>query len=413
MLAVDTLVADTSKSATARTNPARKWRWSRFSLRGLLGLVTVCAIGLGWLGARADHARRQRSAVAALKGATIHYDYQRLPDGALGQPQWDKDATPPGPAILRRLVGENIFANVDGIDLGNQDLEQLPDGSLENLAALDTLECIWLWGSAVRDRDLATIGRLARLKHLALGGCTNISDAGLKQLSRLTQLEQLDLRETAISGAGLAHFKACHRLGVLDVSYVPITKAGAKALGELASIRTLRAEGHAGAVAGDEIMASCGRMRHLRFLWMWYQPVTDEGLRQLRGMPRLEVLYLSGARVTGDGLAHIATIRELAVLHLANCKITGAGLRHLGSLRKLETLELQGDPITDDDLDYLHSLPRLSILELQGTAITDAFADHLRGFPALEYCGTSDTLVSVEARKRAEDILERATKRRP
>ena len=55
-----------------------KRRWVTFGLRGLLLLVLVIGLWLGWA---VHKARQQREAVAAVKkfGGWVHYDYEFAP----------------------------------------------------------------------------------------------------------------------------------------------------------------------------------------------------------------------------------------------------------------------------------------------------------------------------------------------
>ena len=67
---------------------------------------------------------------------------------------------PPGPAWLRKLLGDDLFVNVTKVDLrGSQ-----------------------------------------------------VSDAGLKHLKGLTQLQELNLNDTKVSDAGLQHLKGLTQL---------------------------------------------------------------------------------------------------------------------------------------------------------------------------------------------------------
>src|SRR5262245_15433970 len=87
-----------------------KRRWSRFSLRTLLVLVSIASAGFGWLGVKVRQAQQQREAVKAIQnlGALeVRYDYQMTPDG-----KFDNVTLPPGPVWLRKLLGDDAFANV-------------------------------------------------------------------------------------------------------------------------------------------------------------------------------------------------------------------------------------------------------------------------------------------------------------
>ena len=91
-------------------NPRR--RRFRFSLRTLLVFVTVASAGCGWLGYKVRQARRQREAVEVIQrlDGSVKYDYQFDSDESLIE-----SPLPPGPIWLRKLLGDDFFANVRGV----------------------------------------------------------------------------------------------------------------------------------------------------------------------------------------------------------------------------------------------------------------------------------------------------------
>lgn len=85
-------------------------RWLQFSLRGFFVLLTALAV---WLGVMVNRAREQREAVKAIEalGASVGYDWQDVPLDPADPFRIDGPLTPPGPAWLRRLVGDEFFQN--------------------------------------------------------------------------------------------------------------------------------------------------------------------------------------------------------------------------------------------------------------------------------------------------------------
>lgn len=92
--------------------PKRKRRWLQFSLRSLMIFTLVVAIPCAWLGHRIEEKRRERQAVAAIVklGGGLRYDYENAPGKV--------PLEPPGPRVLRSLLGENYFCEVDAVSLG-------------------------------------------------------------------------------------------------------------------------------------------------------------------------------------------------------------------------------------------------------------------------------------------------------
>jgi hypothetical protein len=122
----------------------------------------------------------------------------------------------------------------------------------------------------------------------------NATDADLKQLACLTQLETLHLNRTKVTSAGLVHLKG------------------------LVSLRELRLD--------DTV-------------------VDDAGLAHLKALKTLRDLSLSRTKVTGTGLAHLHGLRELRRLELTG---TWARLddRAISDLQKaVEKLRPGGAPL--------------------------------------------------------------------
>ena len=103
--------------------------------------------------------------------------------------------SPPGPAWLRTLLGDDLFSDVTEVFLGE---------------------------SRITDNELICLKGLPRLKKLVLGK-TQVTDAGLKHLEGLTQLEDLSLSRTRVTDAGLVHLKAMTQLQTLWLAGTQVT----------------------------------------------------------------------------------------------------------------------------------------------------------------------------------------------
>lgn len=199
-------------------------RWFRFSLRTLLLMVTFGAAAFGWLGINLRAAQRQRDAVAAVQklGGFVGYDYQMDSAGNL-----DANAVAPAPAWLRKIAGDDFFADVTHVYLcgcgasdetlvqigGLPRLESLnvsytkiTDDGLANLAGLMELRSLRLWNTRVTDTGFAKLRRLTKLRSLSLAE-TRVTDAALRQMSCYPELQELNLSETQISDAALDEFR--------------------------------------------------------------------------------------------------------------------------------------------------------------------------------------------------------------
>jgi hypothetical protein len=107
---------------------------------------------------------------------------------------------------------------------------------------------------------------------------TLVSDADIKDLGNLKELQTLDLRNTRVTDAGL--------------------------------------KGLAG-------------LKQLRELYLIGTDVTDAGLKEVVTLKHLEKLYLVGAKVTDAGLKNLVNLKQLKELNVSDTMVTVAGQREL------------------------------------------------------------------------------------
>jgi hypothetical protein len=126
--------------------------------------------------------------------------------------------------------------------------------------------------------------------------------------------------------------------------------------------------------------------------------VTDEGLKNLKGLEELRRLTLEDPQVTGRGFAAIKRLPRLARLQLGRSRVDDDGLAAIAQVEVLEQLELDGTMVTDAGLARLNALPNLRQLTLnQATRLTDKATDALKGMPALAELAVRDSSLSPKA----------------
>jgi hypothetical protein len=219
-----------------------KRRWFRFSLRTLFVLVTVLGI---WLGIQVDAARRQKEAVTAIlkSGGTIWFDYQirmTTPSGGWGQ----SDAPPPGPAWLRKLVGDDYFrtAKVAGIGdttgeatIAESDFAQVAQLPELEILAIDNVQICGKKSGVIRpihDDDFVVLERLTKIGCLELtfARSGSFTDNGLKHIQHLSRLDQLNLTNCDVTDAGLQYLKGLTKLKKLLLVGTQVTDDGIRDL---------------------------------------------------------------------------------------------------------------------------------------------------------------------------------------
>jgi Leucine Rich repeat len=158
-----------SEDQSAPVGPRRRPR--QFSLRALLVLVAVLAIGLGWWTHRA---RGQRQAV----------EVEQFPR-------------------LKHL-------NFTGTPIG--------DDGCRHFAGLGELRAVHLGRTKVTDAGLRHFARLGELEWTFLGH-TQITDAGLEHLAGLANLRELNVVGTHVTAAGFSTLLQSNtQLRVVDAS---------------------------------------------------------------------------------------------------------------------------------------------------------------------------------------------------
>ena len=131
------------------TDPRPKRRWFQYSLRTLLLLVLLVSLPLSWLATKIQQKKAERRAVAEIErlGGEVEYDYEwgiaPLPPGAT----WE--VSRPGPAWVRKLLGDDFFSDVVCVMCGFND--ELTDDGLEHLKDLTQLQRLNLCGTNITD----------------------------------------------------------------------------------------------------------------------------------------------------------------------------------------------------------------------------------------------------------------------
>jgi len=170
-------------------------RWYQFRLRTLFIVTAVFAV---WLGYLCSGARQQRLASEAIAqfGGSVTYDYQVDYQARV----FRENAPMPGPAWLRRMIGNDWFISVQGVGLPFTGVTD--DDVAEHLQKLPDVRSLQLDGTRVGDGVLRSVERMSRLRHLSLFG-TRVTDTGLVHLEHLSHLELLDLRKTKVTEEGV------------------------------------------------------------------------------------------------------------------------------------------------------------------------------------------------------------------
>jgi hypothetical protein len=130
-----------------------------------------------------------------------------------------------GPSWVQHLIGDdwsNFFGNPYEVYLWDYSVD---DAFLVHVSALTHLERLVIDVPEVTDAGLANLAGLTELRGLLFISDTNVTDAGLVYIKRLSNLRLLNLTGTKVSSAGLRHLVDLHKLEYLELARKQITDA--------------------------------------------------------------------------------------------------------------------------------------------------------------------------------------------
>jgi hypothetical protein len=264
---------------TAVLTPKRTW--FQFRLRTLLLLVVVVAVPCGWFKWKWDRKQAERRAVAEITKAGLLSFYDWQTNAKQPNPQ------PPGAAFLRKLLGDDFFANL--VRVQSYDVQ-------------------------INDTVLVWLESLPDVESLFLPAQMKLTDAGLENLSGLSRLRYLDLNNTKVTGVGLGHLKQTKDLRWLNLRAAPaLTDADLIQLTAFPNLEQLNLDGTKIRSAGLEHLRG---LPNLRWLNLSNTNIKDTGLLHLESMTALKRLFLDGTKTTSAAVGDLAKA-------LPGCDITG------------------------------------------------------------------------------------------
>ena len=249
--------------------PIALLRRFRFSLAGMLVVVTALCL---LLGLQVRKTRRQQQAVAAIEalGGDVQYDFQ-LDENGDERYELDANGNPIGLARPPRLH------------------RQFQSWGLSSFYSAPVV-AVRLRQPLVTDDELRPLADLPRLRVVSIYG-PQITDEGLKHLASAHELEDLDLIMTKETDATL-------RMA--------------------ATFPSLRRAFFSSRSVTDEGVRSLGRLKKLKRLHLMGREITDRALAHIESIPALEMLTLQDTQVTDEGVAKLKAA-------LPKCEVLGSG----------------------------------------------------------------------------------------
>lgn len=225
----------------------------------------------------------------------------------------------------------------------------------------------------IRDAKVLTEESWARLE--SLGGIRKISvgagheftDATLASMAGLQTLEEIFINGSAITDEGLAALARLPKLAHFGMHHGPgaLTGKGLVALKAHAHFRSVEFGGMSG--IDDRTAAFLAQLPQLRVVKLFHTRNTRASLPQLAALPLLESFCLNPhfepTRITAADIALLAPAKQLRELDLSDMVLPFEdGLAHLKALPALKKVSLEWSYYTDEDLAKLRAaLPGLEI----------------------------------------------------
>jgi outer membrane protein assembly factor BamB len=227
---------------------------------------------------------------------------------------------------LPRLVGLNLeFCN------------RVTDAGLASLQQLPELRTLILMGTGVTHSGIKSLSGCNNLRALDLEVCDGVTDAVCETLGTFISLRALILKKTAfephcLTDAGLRSLRNLRELQVLHLSGNKFTDAGMQHLTGLAKLRELNLNLLAITDAGLVPLQKLPELRQLDLLYSegFAGPkITNVGVAHLVSLSGLHSLDLTGAQLTDDSVGSLRRLAKLSSLKLTRTQISGEGLRKL------------------------------------------------------------------------------------
>jgi len=307
-------------------------------------------------------------------------------------------------------VGDNELASLVGLtslEVLNLGGALIGNAGMEHISKIKTLKSLYLHSTSLDDDGLEHIKNLTFLRKLDLGRNYIITDEGLKQLAGLTELEELNLQETQISGAGLVHLRQMKKLKKLHLFKTKVGDEGLKHIRHLESLEYLQLPvylfttdavlaklSEQKALVTDAGLAQLSELKALKHLFILNDSITEKGLGTLAKLQSLEELNTGGRNINDAGMAKLAKFLHLKKLWIQHSAVTDDGLAKLKDLKSLTYLSIRSSTITGEGLVFLQELPNLVELELWGTDLGHAGLSALAGITSLERLTVDDTKIN-------------------
>ncbi|HEX7377721.1 MAG TPA: hypothetical protein VF278_11445, partial [Pirellulales bacterium] len=254
----------------------------------------------------------------------------------------------------------------------------LSDEELRLFGCLTSIEPLVAPAAVDADRWATAFGEQAsRVRNLQLAN-SDLTDAGLAHLAALPRLAALDVRRTRVTGDGVHAFQ--RRRPDCAIKWTPPRPASPSADQDRAAAEWIIASGgFVGVVPSgkrftvakspEELPSGALQVAFVHLTGE--QTLTNADLDRLVGLRRLEQLQVGYTNLDGGALAKLAGMPSLRDLLIDGTRVKSSDLAALKPLPKLHSIRLQAGDQIDDDYAGLDQLPQLRQLTLLNATADD------------------------------------------
>ncbi|MBI1271082.1 protein kinase [bacterium] len=208
------------------------------------------------------------------------------------------------------------------------------------------------------------------LKDISLTG-SSVKNEWLKELTGLP-LNTLSLAKTSVDATGIANLTGLKYLIRLDLVSCPnIDDDALKDIGRLTNLQEIRLSNNRITDKALEYLADC---KSLEVIELEHTAITDEGIRTICKMDKIESLGLSQcSNLTPEALRLIgARFPDIRHLQIAKMKLVpGQFAKYMKNANNLASVNLLGVPIDDEDMAVIGRQKDLDAVTIGGAHITD------------------------------------------
>ncbi|MBI1348604.1 hypothetical protein GC163_20210 [bacterium] len=205
---------------------------------------------------------------------------------------------------------------------------------------------------------------LDQITELNLAG-TTVTNNGIRELNKLTYLTKLDIRGSLLDKESLESVAKAESLESLYLDGTRIDDTGAAVLKSLSQLKVLHADrAILKPFSWQDLLLSHPDLEELHISDSNINDLTMASVGKLKNLKRL---FVTTCQVSDDGLAQLADVDGLEELNISGCPITGIGFRPPGGGKGFNTLQkltVQRCPLDERGAKALITLKELTYLNL-------------------------------------------------